>query len=338
MASVLITGGAGYIGSVLTAHLLGAGHRVRVLDKLIFGQSSLAPVSAHSSFELLEGDVRDLPTVQRAVKGVDVIVHLAAIVGDPACRAVPDIAREVNGDGAELLLETALRNQVGRFIFASTCSNYGRMADPSTYVTEESELRPVSLYAELKVAFEKTLLAANREGFVPIVLRFATAFGISPRPRFDLVVNEFTRDLYEQRHLEVFGETFWRPYCHIADISEAVRLAIEADKKKVRGNAFNVGKTTENYRKKDIVKLILERLPDRATFVSYVKKDEDPRDYRVSFEKINETLGLEPTVTVGRGIEQIISALEGKVVGDTTNGMYRNDNAAVYDVLRKVSR
>ncbi len=336
MASILVTGGAGYIGSVLTAHLLGAGHNVRVLDCLLFGDASLEPIASHNALELVAGDIRDRACLQRAVKDVDVIVHLAAIVGDPACRYLPDIAREVNGDGANLLLETALGNGIGRFIFASTCSNYGRMADPTDHVTEESELRPVSLYAELKVAFERQLLAADREGFVPIVLRFATAFGISPRPRFDLVVNEFTRDLFERRQLEVFGENFWRPYCHIADISEAVREAIEADKQKVRGHAYNVGNTAENYRKKDIVAMILKLLPDREDYVSYVTKDEDPRDYRVSFEKIKRVLGFQPRVTVEDGIQQIITALESGSLVNSTDHRYRNDDPALYDVLRKV--
>ena len=336
MASVLITGGAGYIGSVLTAHLLGAGHNVRVLDCLLFGDSSLRAIASHNAFEFVAGDIRDGACVRRVVEDVDVVVHLAAIVGDPACRSVPDLAREVNGDGAGLILEAALESRVGRFVFASTCSNYGRMADPVNYVTEESELRPVSLYAELKVDFEKRLLASDRKGFVPIVLRFATAFGVSPRPRFDLVINEFTRDLFERRRLQVFGENFWRPYCHIADISEAVRQAIEADKQKVRGQAFNVGHTAENYRKKDVVAMILKHLPDREDYVSYVVKEEDPRDYRVSFEKIKRTFGFEPKVTVEDGIAQIITALESGTIANSTDRRYRNDDPDIYNVLRKV--
>lgn len=333
MAAILVTGGAGYIGSILTAHLLGSGHAVRVFDCLLFGDTPIQQFQSHKAFEFVQGDIRDDERVKYAMRDIDAVVHLAAIVGDPACKLIPDTAREVNGSGAELLLQSALEAKVARFVFASTCSNYGRMADPNQFVNEDSELRPISLYAELKVAFEKRLLAENRDGFVPVVLRFATAFGHSPRPRFDLVVNEFTRDLYERRQLEVFGETFWRPYCHIADISEAVREALEADKNRVRGQALNVGDTNENYRKKDIVEAILKILPDRGEFVSFVARDEDPRDYRVSFEKIKQTLGFRPRLTVPDGIEQIVAVLQQQSLGDTTASRYRNDVFRLYESL-----
>ncbi|RKX26083.1 MAG: hypothetical protein DRP47_08730 [Candidatus Zixiibacteriota bacterium] len=218
----------------------------------------------------------------------------------------------------------ALESGVKRFIFASTCSNYGRMPDPNGFVDEQSELRPVSLYAELKVGFEKTLLELEYPGFTPVVLRFATAYGLSARPRFDLTVNEFTRDLYLNRKLEIYGEQFWRPYCYTYDLALACLLALKADSGIVAGEAFNVGSTNQNFRKKDLVRMILNELPDRENLVSFVSRDEDPRDYRVNCDKIQTTLGFEPTFNVSKGISEIIMAIKTGLVSNPDNPRYRN--------------
>ena len=213
--NILVTGGAGYIGSSLVPVLLAGGHRVRVFDSLLHGGESMLGFWLHPAFELIHGDIRDRDAVRAAVAGMDGVVHLAAIVGDPACARQPDQAREVNLDASISLVEECHRSNVSRFIFASTCSNYGRMSDPSGYVDETSELRPVSLYAETKVAIERMLLQ-NKGPFAPTLMRFATIFGVSPRMRFDLTVNEFTMEMITKNHLVVFGEQFWRLYCALA--------------------------------------------------------------------------------------------------------------------------
>jgi nucleoside-diphosphate-sugar epimerase len=320
---ILVTGGAGYVGSVVVEELLGHGHRVRVLDSLAHGSvPSLLQVWGHDGFEFVRGDVRDESARAKALAGVGAVVHLAAIVGDPACSREPDLAREVNLEGTHALLDEAERAGAERFVFASTCSNYGKMADSSQLATEELELSPVSLYAETKVAAELDVLGRSNNGLVTSCLRFATVYGASPRMRFDLTVNEFTRDMALAPELVVFGEQFWRPYIHVRDAARAVRTALEAPVEAVRGEVFNVGETRENYRKLDIVELLKERFPDAT--VSFVHRDEDPRDYRVSFEKVKEHLGFQAQWSVEAGIDEVSALLQSGLVDDPFAPEYRN--------------
>ena len=192
---VLVTGGAGYLGSVLVSQLLADGHAVRVLDSLRFGGRSLLGVWSHAAFEFVRGDIRDAAVVRRSLADVDAVVHLAAIVGDPACARAPDDAESTNLAASLDLLAASRERAVSRFVFASTCSNYGRMSDPDMLVDESSLLCPLSLYARTKVAFEQALLDAAGDTFCATPLRFATIFGVSPRMRFDLTVNEFTSEM-----------------------------------------------------------------------------------------------------------------------------------------------
>src|SRR3954454_10345690 len=206
-------------------------------------------------------------------------------------------------------------------VFASTCSNYGRMADPAVPITEDGVLAPVSLYAEQKVAMEKLILSGNGD-LRRTCLRFATVYGVAPRMRFDLTVNEFTRDLWADRELEVFGEQFWRPYVHVRDAARGIRAVLEAPKEQVAGEVFNVGDSGENYRKLDLVEVIRERT-DRGK-VEYVTRQEDPRDYKVSFEKIRDALGYQVTMTVPLGVEELMAALDDGRFPDAFDGRYRN--------------
>ncbi len=322
--TVLVTGGAGYIGSVLVNLLLRHGFRVRVIDCLDHGGESLLGFVSHPSFEFLHGDLCQSDNLEPALQGIESVVHLAAIVGDPACAADPKRATEVNRTASEMLCNRAIGAGVKRFVFVSTCSNYGKMGDGVSSVDETSPLQPVSLYAELKVGFEEFVLARESESFTPTCLRFATAYGLSPRPRFDLTVNEFTRDLYLNRELEIYGDLFWRPYCHTLDLAHACLLALVAGKEQVSGEAFNVGSTEQNFRKRDLVNLIISELPDREKLVSYVARDEDPRDYRVNCDKIKTTLGFVPASTVADGIHEIASALATGLISDPYSPRYRN--------------
>lgn len=320
---VLITGGAGYVGSTLAPLLLNAGHRVRVFDKLAYGGESLLGVWPHPNFEFVLGDIRDGAKLGDAVAGCDAVVHLAAIVGDPACAREPDLARSVNLDSSMDLIERSQRAGVQRFVFASTCSNYGKMKDPSQFVDEDSELAPVSLYAETKVAVEKYLLgSAGREGWCPTPLRFATVFGVSPRMRFDLTVNEFTMELITKKHLVVFGEQFWRPYVHVFDAVRGIALVLGSATEKVGGRVFNVGSTQQNLQKQQIVELIRPLVPDAT--VEYVRKQEDPRDYRVSFTRINTELGYETTRSVEAGIQEVAKLIDAGAISNLAASCYRN--------------
>jgi nucleoside-diphosphate-sugar epimerase len=319
---VLITGGAGYVGSTLAPLLLAAGHKVRVLDRLSYGGESLLGVWSHSDFEFVHGDVRDRETLRHAVSECEAVVHLAAIVGDPACAREPETARAVNLDASMALIEESRSARVQRFVFASTCSNYGKMKDPSKFVNEESELQPVSLYAETKVAVEKFLLGSAADGWCPTPLRFATVFGVSPRMRFDLTVNEFTMEMITKKHLIVFGEQFWRPYVHVFDAARGIALILSSSTKAVAGRVFNVGSTDQNLQKQQIVEMIQPLVPDAK--VEFVHKNEDPRDYRVSFDRILDELGYKTTRSVLQGIGEVAKLVHAGAISNLADNRYRN--------------
>lgn len=305
---ILVTGGAGYLGSVLVRRLLDGGHHVRVLDTLLYGRQPIQDLESRAGFALRIADIRDRAAVDAALADVDAVVHLAAIVGDPACAQQPEAARAINLDATLDLMRAARTAGVSRLVFASTCSNYGRMADTSMFAGEDHELRPVSLYASTKVDVERTLLQQPPSPMIATVLRFATLYGASPRMRFDLTVNEFVRSMLLDRRLLVYGEQFWRPYVHVADAARAVCQVLEAPSEAVAAKVFNVGDTQENYRKIDLVNIIRERIP--GAHVEFVARTEDPRDYRVSFERIRRDLKFETTFTVRDGVQEIASTLE----------------------------
>lgn len=323
MTEILVTGGAGYIGSVLVRLLLANGYAVRVMDNLRFGGESIVDLLNNPQFSFVKGDIRSAADCQKAAAGVEAVCHLAAIVGDPACAKDPDLARATNLEGGKALYEAANRANVKKFIFASTCSNYGKMKDPDSFVNENSELSPVSLYAETKVAFEQFLLSQPVTNVCkPTCLRFSTVYGLSSRIRFDLTVNEFARDLALGRELKIFGEQFWRPYCHVVDLARSMLAVLTAPASDTQFDVFNVGDTAENYQKKMIVDEILKIIPDGK--VSYVQKTEDPRDYRVNFSKIQERLGFKITMRVPDGIRQIVTSLRDGFIVNPDDQRYRN--------------
>ncbi|MGZ8414609.1 MAG: NAD-dependent epimerase/dehydratase family protein [Gemmatirosa sp.] len=319
---VLVTGGAGYVGSPLVSHLLARGHAVHVLDSLLHGGESLLPMWANPHFSFTKADVRDRAAVRAALADVDAVVHLAAIVGDPACARQPAEAEAVNLDASRALVAEASHAGVQRFVFASTCSNYGRMPDPDQLADEDTALHPISLYAETKVAVERHL-AEHANGMATTALRFATVFGVSPRMRFDLTVNEFTLAALTQGRLQVYGEQFWRPYVHVVDVARAVAAVLEAPRARVAGQVFNVGATTQNHRKQEIAELACAAAAPNAT-VEYIRRDEDPRDYRVSFTRIHDTLGFRTTRSVPDGVAEVARLVQSGALRDTSANVYRN--------------
>lgn len=321
---VLVTGGAGYIGSVLVRILLQKGYEVIVMDSLKFGGDALYDVAQHPNFSFIKGDIRNPEDIDRVLaKNIDGIAHLAAIVGDPACSKFSDEAKEVNDVASVALFEKAEKAGVKRFVFASTCSNYGKMADPNAFVDEDSELRPVSLYAELKVKFEKFLLnQAKDTKTCATALRFSTVYGFSPRIRFDLTVNEFTRNVCLTGEQEIWGPQFNRPYCHVDDLARAVMLVLEAPEEKVRSKVFNVGDTSENYSKRMLMEEIQKQIPEARAI--YVDRTEDPRDYRVNCDRIKNELGFTITKKVPDGIREIIKLMHSGIISDPKSSKFSN--------------
>lgn len=323
MKNVLVTGGAGYIGSVLVRILLNKGYYVRAFDSLKFGGDALYDVAQHPHFEFMKGDIRNEKDIDRALLDMDYIAHLAAIVGDPACSKFPDEAKEVNWTASVNLFEKAEKAGIKRFVFASTCSNYGKMADPESFVDEDSELRPVSLYAELKVKFENYILNERKDAQIcATALRFSTVYGFSPRIRFDLTVNEFTRNVCITGQQEIWGPQFSRPYCHVDDLALAVVLALEAPVQKVKAKVFNVGDTKENYSKRMLMEEIQKQIPEARAI--YVEKTEDPRDYRVNCDKIRDELGFTITKKVPDGVREIIKLMKSGIITDPHSEKFRN--------------
>jgi nucleoside-diphosphate-sugar epimerase len=320
--TILVTGGAGYLGSVLCPLLTQRGWQVRILDSLLYGRRSLDALAQDPHIEFVEGDLRDEATVKAALAGIDAVVHLAAIVGDPACSHDPALARAINLDASLRLIRLAAAQNVKRFIFASTCSNYGRMLDTAVPATEDHELKPLSLYAETKVAVERQLLSQAAGDMAVTVLRFATLYGLSPRMRFDLTVNEFVLRMLVERTLVVYGEQFWRPYVHVRDAAAAIATVLGARTGDVAGRVFNAGDTAENYRKSDLLEIIEKRTGPAD--VKFVAVQQDPRDYRVSFERIHSDLGYAIERRVPDGVDEIASAIESHALTDFADPAYYN--------------
>ena len=313
---MLVIGGAGYIGNVLVRKLLGAGLRVRVLDRLLYEHgSSLAGVAEHPRFSFLRGDLCDPAQLELALDEITDVVLLAALVGDPVSKRYPELTRAVNEEGAIGVFEALRGRGIDRFVFTSTCSNYG-LRESEEPATEDSELSPLSLYAETKVAFERFVFdRASEADFCPTVLRVATAYGLSQRMRFDLTIAEFARTMAIGEELVVYDADTWRPYCHVEDISQAILTAMEAPADRVRGEVFNVGHSDENYTKRMVVEAAHQQL-EGAGRVSFEEGGVDPRNYRVSFEKARRELGFEPRFRVPASIAALVSAVRAGIFDD----------------------
>jgi nucleoside-diphosphate-sugar epimerase len=330
MKNILLIGGAGYVGTVITSHFLKLGYKVRALDNFIYkNQESIQGYLGDENYEFMLGDFGDSDILQSAAQGIDNVVILGGLVGDPITKKYPDASHEINEKGIQACIDFFDDKKIDRLIFISTCSNYGLIKE-NELADENFELNPLSLYAKAKVAAELHLLSKKgKVNYTGTVLRFATAFGLSPRMRFDLSVSEFVRDLYFGSELLVFDEHTWRPYCHVRDFAKLIDLVINADAEKVDFEIFNAGGDVNNYTKKMIVDKIVSYLPESN--IKYGANGSDPRNYKVSFKKVKDTLGFEPKYTIKDGIEELIKAFNLGVYSDSLANKNRYGNYEIYN-------
>ena len=298
---ILVTGGAGYLGSTLVPLLLDAGHEVTVLDNFMYGQNSLAQVCHHPKFNVVRGDIRIESIIKPLLKGVDVVIPLAAYVGAPLCSRDPIGATTVNRDGIMLMLKLLSRQQL--VLMPTTNSAYGT-GDEKNHCTEESTLRPISQYAIEKVEVEKELM----EHATAISFRLATVFGMSPRMRIDLLVNDFTYRAVHDRFVVLFESSFKRNYIHVRDVAQAFMHAMD-NIQRMKGQIYNVGLSDANVSKRELCDEIRSFLPEFTYLEAPVGKDPDQRNYIVSNAKIEAT-GFRPAYSLGAGIQELIKGFQ----------------------------
>lgn len=316
---VLVTGGAGYVGSVLVRELLQRGHAVRVLDNLLYGDGALEPLRDRAGFELVAGDIREPGDLDRALAGVWSVCHLAGLVGDPVCALDPGYTRAVNRDSSQPLAAACRDHGVERLLFASTCSVYGAAGED--WLDEEAPTAPVSLYAETNLEAEEILrqgLAGSRTTLS--ILRFATIYGVSPRMRFDLVVNLLTARALGSGAIEVHGGEQWRPQVHVHDVARALSLGLECPPAAAAG-IFNVGSNDQNFRVGELAQAIVAAFPGTRAEVRDVR---DPRSYRVRFDRLRDRWGFQPRHSVADGVREVGRLLRSGAAIDAGEARYHN--------------
>ena len=307
MKNILLIGGAGYIGSVLSSHFLKQDYKVTVLDNLIYDHHfALQSYLGDPNYKFIYGDMCKTENLDLASEGITDVILLAGLVGEPITKQYPRESEVINEIGVRNCIDFFDKKTISKFVFISTCSNYGQIKE--TEVADENfVLKPLSTYAKAKVNGEKYLLSKKgKVDYSGVVLRFGTAFGLSPRMRFDLSVNEFAANLFFNKELLVFDEYTWRPYCHVRDFAQLLDIIINVDPSLVSFEVFNVGGDINNFTKMMIVEEVLKHIPEAK--VKYGANGSDQRNFKVSFSKINNVLGFKPNYTVQDGILQLIEA------------------------------
>jgi nucleoside-diphosphate-sugar epimerase/CBS domain-containing protein len=319
---VLIIGCAGYLGSVLTRELIAKGYIVNGLDNLTYGDHGIKELYGKKEFRFIQGDIRDIKVLTQSIKDCDAVIHLAAIVGDPACQLDAEETISINYLATKMITEVCKYNQINTFLFASTCSVYGESETPGVNATEEAALNPVSLYAEMKIKSEKAILEAMDENFSPTILRMATLYGLSPRMRLDLVVNLLTARATTEGVITIFGGNQWRPLLHVDDAAEAYIRCLEAPIEKIRGQIFNTGSNQQNCTISELGSILHGVIPN----LQIETRDEltDARNYSVAFDKISNILSYRTEKTIQDGILEIKHAFDEGIIGDYTDKKFSN--------------
>ena len=320
---VLVTGGAGYIGSLVCRDLLKLGHKVIAFDKLLFGTSSLSTLgdSYPNQFKFIQGDISDRKTVSNCLQHSDVVIHLAAIVGDLACSTDADQTIKTNVDATKELARQADEAGLERLLFSSSCSVYGINKEWSD---ESSPAHSISLYSQTKLDAEDFLLTSEFNSLDVSILRCGTTFGLSPRMRFDLVVNYLAKQALKERSIKIFGGEQWRPFVHVHDVATVFSsIALAESWDNIRGQIINVGSNANNYQLKEIAKLLEEIFPELE--IDYLQSKEDQRSYRVRFDKLSEIIGTQPTTDLRVGINEIADAIQSGRFADIDEPKYYNN-------------
>lgn len=328
-STVLVLGGAGYVGSIVSANLLDAGYDVIVLDTLLYGGAPLESLDGRAGYELVVSDTRETAVVQSLLSRVGSVIHLGEIVGDQACDLDPAVTRSVNHAATTRLAAMAAASGVTQFVYPSSCSVYGAT---DTVAGEDADLNPVSLYGKLKRDSEEAVLSQTSARFHPTVFRVATAYGLSPRPRFDLVVNILAGRAAAEGSIVVQGGGQWRPFVHVADVAALLVRTLEQPAAQISGEVFNLGSNSQNYTIAQVAEIVQEQLPSTRVLVS---DSVDQRNYRVSFDKVAEVLDFQPTRTVADGVAEIVRAVTNGHVGDIRSAGYSNVRALVETSARR---
>lgn len=317
--NVLLIGGAGYIGSSLLPRLLSRGCKVRLLDAFIFGEEPIHKWIGHPNLEIVKADFRNVHDVVCSMRGIDSVIHLGAIVGDPACSLDEDLTVEVNLLATRTIAEVAKANGVRRLIFASTCSVYGASHE---FLDEHSVLNPISLYARSKIACERVLLELRDSRFCPVILRLGTVYGLSGRTRFDLVVNLLSAKAVVDGQITVTGGDQWRPFVHVHDAARAIYHAHEAHIEQLGDTIFNVGSEKQNYTLYKVGETIKGIVPSAELICT--SANGDARNYRVNFSRIRRVLNFEPEWSLEAGIHQVVDELRSGGIADYRHPKYSN--------------
>jgi len=316
---VLVVGGAGYLGSILTRKLLERGYQVRVLDSFLYGRRSLDGLDGLSNLEIVRGDLRNIHTCVGSLRDMDAVVLLAAIVGDPASKVRPTETIETNVLAAQALASACKLQHIHRFLYASTCSVYGVGADK---LDETAALNPVSLYARTKIESEKIILGMGDAYFSPTILRMGTLYGYSPRMRFDLVVNTMSMKSFTEGRIQVFGGGQWRPLVGVEDAADVYVRCLEADPGEVGNQVFNVGSDLQNYRIDEVAEILAAALG--GVPISRDGSNLDARDYRVCFDKLARVLAFRPRQAIDTAAREIFDQLQSGAIADPAHRRYYN--------------
>ena len=325
MKKILLIGGSGYIGSVVAKYFLSLGFNVRILDNLLFNNNfSTEDLNNNKNFDFINGDLCRLEDLEKSIEGISDVIILGGIVGDPLSKKYPEETIKINYDGIKLCLNFLKNKNLKKVIFISTCSNYG-LTNNDQLIDENFPLNPLSIYAKTKVDIEKFILNNKDDfDFSPIILRFATAFGLSPRMRFDLTINQFTNDLINNDILKVYDPDTWRPYCHVNDFATILFKLLNIEDNKLRNQVFNVGSNNNNFTKRQIVELITTKIKNKCS-IKYTGDGPDKRNYKINFNKINKFIDHK-MVSVSDGVDEIIESINRKKFKDffTNKNKYIN--------------